>query len=133
MPYLTGMIKFGATSATVTTALIDPKDFSVDIQDIDKSLKRNSKGNIERKYTTTKRVLNCSWGYLTQTESSTLLTTLNSATNKTFWLNYPDPQLGYTTKQFYVSKKSVPMYKMQNSGSTLVGFWEGVDIEFTEV
>lgn len=132
MAYLTGMIKWGSTSSA-TTALIDPVEFSVQITDIDNNTKRNAAGNIVRRYVTTKRIIDCKWGYLTQSQSNTLLTYFNSATYRTFYLNYPDPVLGYVTKQFYVDKKTIPMFRMQNSGSTLIGYWENLSVTFIEV
>jgi hypothetical protein len=130
--YKDELLKFGTTT-NPTAKLIDPIDFSVEIKDIDKSIARDAKGNIVRKYLTTKRTLNCKWGFLSESQSATLLSYFNSATNPTFYLSYPDPQLGRVVKRFYVSEKSVPMFQYRLEGSTYKGYWEGIELTLEEV
>ena len=58
--------------------IVTPKSFQVSIQDIDGETGRDANGNLVRDRVTTKRKLDCYWGFLTQSEMSTLLSSVTS-------------------------------------------------------
>lgn len=105
--------------------IVTPKSFQVSIQDIDGETGRDANGNMVRDRVTTKRKLDCEWGFLTQSEMSTLL---SSVTNEFFSVSYPDPIIGQTTKTFYVGDRSSPAY----SFSEKLKPWSGLKMNFIE-
>lgn len=103
-----------------------PKEFSVEITDVDGSSGRNAKGEMIRDRIAVKRKLNCSWGPLTNAQMSTLLQAVSSVF---FTVTYPDPQTGTNqTKTFYVGDRTAPMLIYKNN----VPLWEGLDMNFVE-
>ena len=102
-PYLTGM--------TVT------------IQDIEAEATRTTNGNLKRNRIAVKRNIDLTFKPLTQTESQTILTAI---TDLFFNVTYIDPQLGTTTKTFYVSDRNAPFLAIDN------GMWNGLAFTFSE-
>ena len=105
--------------------IVTPKSFQVSIQDIDGETGRDANGNMVRDRVTTKRKLDCEWGFLTQSEMSTLL---SSVTSEFFSVSYPDPITGQTTKTFYVGDRSSPAYSFSEKFKP----WSGLKMNFIE-
>lgn len=83
---------------TITT----PSTYQIGIQDISKAL-RNANGDAIIERVTTKKKLELSWNYLTQSELATLLTAISSVF---FTVTYPDSQEGaIKSGTFYVGDR----------------------------
>jgi hypothetical protein len=102
-----------------------PKSFKSTINDVDGKSERNANGDMVRDRIAVKRKLECEWGPLTQSECSTLLNTISSIF---FTVTYPDPQLGTTTKTFYVGDRNTPAYRYKDNEV----LWEGLSLNFIE-
>ena len=80
-----------------------PSDFSIGIMDITKA-DRNANGTMIIERIATKRKLELSYKYLSQSDLSTLLTAISGTF---FTVEYPDPQTGaLATKTFYVGDRN---------------------------
>lgn len=112
-----------------STDITNPQSLQVDIQDIDgESTGRNQLGELVRDRVATKRKVSCTWGPLSGTDMSTLLSAVSAVS---FSLTYPDPLTGSTrTGTFYVGDRSIPAYR-QNSDDTIL--WESLSMNFVEV
>lgn len=106
-------------------AVVTPKSFKASISDVDGETGRNANGDMIRDRVAVKRKLECEWGMLTQSEISTLL---SAVTSEFFDVSYPDPQLGQTTKTFYVGDRSAPAY----SWNEKLKPWSGLSMNFIE-
>lgn len=102
-----------------------PKSFKVDISDVDGETNRTARGTVIRDRVAIKRKIDCEWGMLTQDQASVLL---QAVSDVFFTMTYPDPQLGITTKTFYVGDRSVPAYSWTN----LQKPWSGLSMNFIE-
>lgn len=108
-------------------AIASPKDFKVDISDLDGESGRNARGELIRDRVAVKRKLECEWGPLTNSEISVLLQSVQSAF---FRVEYPDPMTGTNqTKTFYVGDRSAPAYFKDDSGKWL---WKGLSMNLIE-
>lgn len=107
-------------------AIPDPKEFSVDIMDIDDETTRNAKGDLIRNRIATKRKLNCQWPSCGNAEMSIIL---KAVKNVFFTVEYPDPMEGTRlTKTFYVGDRQMPVYSVIDG----VVRWEGLSMNFIE-
>lgn len=106
-------------------AVVTPKTFKVAINDIDGETGRNANGDMIRDRISVKRKLECSWGMLTQNEIQTLL---NAVQSEFFSVTYPDPQLGQTTKTFYVGDRTTPAYSWVENMKP----WSDLSMNFVE-
>lgn len=102
-----------------------PKSFQVGIADIDSNTGRNANGTIVRDRIAVKRKLECEWGMLTQNEIQELL---NAVAPVFFNIQYMDPQLGLTTKTFYVGDRTSPAYSFNEKLKP----WSGLKMNFIE-
>jgi hypothetical protein len=81
-----------------TVTISTPSTFQIGIEDISKA-ERNANGNLIIERITTKRKLELSYNYLSQTDIATLLTAVSGTT---FTVEYPDAQTGsLRTGTFY--------------------------------
>jgi len=85
----------------------------------------NAKGLIIRDRIRTRRYLDISWGLMTQTEMSALLTAIDPVF---FNVTYVDPKLSTTTKSFTIDKKDITKSLIVRSEV----MWEGLDITLKE-
>lgn len=104
-----------------------PQEFKVSISDIDGQTTRNAKGSMIRDRIAVKRKLECKFPPLRQSEISVLL---KAVKNEFFTVEYPDPELGVTTKTMYVGDRTIPMYRHGNGGEDIL--WENLDMNFVE-
>lgn len=108
-------------------AIASPKDFKVDINDLDGESGRNAKGELIRDRVAVKRKLECGWGPLANNEISPILQAVQSTY---FQVEYPDPMTGnIQIKTFYVGDRSAPMYFKSKSGQYL---WQGLTMNLIE-
>ncbi|MGT2802997.1 DUF6711 family protein [Streptococcus henryi] len=105
--------------------VVPPKSFQVGINDVDGETGRNANGDMVRDRITTKRKLECEWGTLTQAEISTILKAVKPVF---FQVSYPDPDLGQTTKTFYVGDRTSPAYSFSNKLKP----WSGLKFNLVE-
>jgi hypothetical protein len=105
--------------------IVTPSDFSVGVMDISKA-ERNANGTMILETITTKRKLEMSWKYLSNSQLSTLF---NSITSTFFTVSYPDPLTGATRSgTFYKGdRKSGGMY--YNNGAMS---WKDISVNFIE-
>lgn len=102
-----------------------PSNYSASIQDISKA-ERNAKGLMIIERIATKRKLEVSWTYLSQSGLSTLLSAI---TNVFFTVEYPDPQTGsLNTGTFYVGDRTAGSIDYQNG----VMRWKDIKFNFVE-
>ena len=106
-------------------AVVAPKSFQVDIQDVDGETGRNANGDMVRDRITIKRKLNCEWGALTQEEMSQIL---NAVSGVFFSVSYPDPIEGQATRTFYVGDRNAPSYTFTNKFKP----WSGLKFNLIE-
>ena len=106
-------------------AVVAPKSFQVDIQDVDGETGRNANGDMVRDRITTKRKLECEWGQLSQAEISQIL---NAVSGVFFSVSYPDPINGQTTGTFYVGDRTSPAYTFTNKFKP----WSGLKFNLVE-
>lgn len=116
-----------ALLAINSIAVKTPSSFQVDISDLDGESTINARGNLIRDRIGIKRKLNCEFPPMTQSEMSTLLVAVAEVF---FSITYQDPILGSTTKTFYVSDRTSPMYRFGNGTTDLL--WEGLAMNFVE-
>lgn len=110
------------------TAVKTPKEFSVDIEDLDSTSTRNALGQLTRDRIAVKRKLKCVWGPLTNDEISTIL---QAVSDVFFNVTYPDPQTGrLETKVMYVGTRSAPVYYWDNESN--VAKWKDLSMNFIE-
>lgn len=108
--------------------ITEAKDYTVDIVDIDDS---NSSltmadGSNTRDRITTKREIKLSFGTLSWSNCSKILTLLKESFVEVY---YADPELGiYTTKIFSTKSKSIP-YSVTHKGEL---YWEGLSATLNE-
>ena len=102
-----------------------PKSLEVTVQDLDGETNRNAAGTLIRDRIATKRKINLEWSPLSQTEIATLL---NAVSSEFFTVNFPDPQLGMTTKTMYVGDRTAPVYQIKNGEVR----WNGLKMNFIE-
>lgn len=103
-----------------------PTEFQVDIADIVNAT-RNASATMNIDKIATKRKLTCSWGPLTNTEISTLLTAASASVF--FTVDYPDPLTGANrSSTFYVGDRSAPVCYYING----TPFWKGLKMNFIE-
>lgn len=86
-------------------AVAAPLPYKVTINDLDAESGRNARGNMIRDRIGVKRTINLEWGVLTKQEVSQIL---NAVSGAFFPVQYDDPQLGITTKTFYVGNRDAP-------------------------
>lgn len=88
-----------------------PSSYLVGIQDISKA-ERNARGDMIIERIATKRKLELSWNYLSQTDLQQLLQLVSLVF---FSVNYPDPQTGTVqTGMFYCGDRSTGALDYQN-------------------
>lgn len=122
-----------AVSSTISGTKVwlpDPKrgGLTVSLKDLDSSSStRNQYGTLVRDRITTKREIAYSAPPLTSKEISTLL---NAIKSESFYLYYPDPQLGeFNTVKVYCGDRSAPAYSYINNE----WLWEGLSVTFIEM
>lgn len=120
------IFKGGLNLIKINNVLIkSPKALSVVINDLDGESERNAAGNLIRDRIAVKRSVAIEWGPLTDAEISTILTAVGDVF---FSVTYPDPQLGTTTKTFYVGNRTTPVYSKCGTGF----LWENLSCTFIE-
>lgn len=102
-----------------------PKSFEVSISDLDGESNRNANGQMIRDRIAVKRKINLDWAPLSQSEMSTLL---NAVSSVFFTVEFPDPQIGMTTKTMYVGDRTAPAYQYINGEVK----WSGLKMNFIE-
>ena len=108
------------------TPIVTPKKFVPGIYDVSKNADRNAAGTMLIDRVAVKRKLEMEWGPLTNSEMSTLLT---SVSDVFFTVTYPDPKTGSSnTITCYVGDRTAAMYKY--TGTTPM--WEGLKMNFIE-
>ena len=118
------MLKIGPTAESLQE-VPTPSGFSVSISDLDASAERNTLGDTVRDRIATKRKLQISYNALDQGDASAIL---NAIAGEFFYVQYPDPQLGITTKQFYVGDRSAPLYRYDFDNM----MWKGMSFNSVE-
>lgn len=106
------------------TPIPSPSKFKPGIMDINKA-ERNAKGEMLIDRIATKRKLELSWSKLEVDELKTLLSLVS---NVFFFVSYPDPLEGVTTKTFYVGDRNTPMFSYTNGKAV----WKDVAMNFIE-
>jgi hypothetical protein len=110
-----------------SVAIDTPSEFSVGVYDITKS-ERNANGNMIIEKITTKRKLELTYNYLSNSALSTLLSAI--AASVTFTVSYPDPVTGAARNgTFYSGDKSIGMIDYQ-SGTPR---WQKVKFNLIEI
>jgi hypothetical protein len=110
------------------TEIVSPKEFSVTILDLDDSEAsvRTADGTLNRDRIAIKKQITMSWGVLSWSEMSTLLTAMSPIY---FEFYYPDPQEGaYVTKTMYVGNRPAPV--SVSAGGDIK--WSGLKAILTE-
>lgn len=105
-----------------------PDEFKVTLLDLDDSdsTSRSTTGLLSRDRVAVKRQIELSFGQLTWSQISGLLTQISSVF---FDVYYPDPMSGsYLTKTFYVGNRPAPVGYAKNG--TIV--WEGLSFSWIE-
>lgn len=105
-----------------------PKEFSVTPLDLDdaESTTRTADGTLTRSRIAVKRQIDMSWGVLSWTEISAILTAMR---DEFFELTYPDPMTGqFETKTFYVGNRPAPF--AVGDGNDIR--WSGLKVTLTE-
>lgn len=98
-----------------------PSEFKVGVQDISQA-ERVASGRIVIERIATKIKLEMKWNYLTPMQTKQILA---ATEHLTFEVGYLDPRTNsFTTKEFYVGDRVVPMYSYAN------GVAKYVDISF---
>ena len=109
-----------------TVAISTPSSFNCSINDIVKA-ERNANGTMIIEKITTKRKLEMSWSYLSQSALSTLLTAVS--TSVFFTVEYPDTLTGaLRSGTFYVGDRSADMIDYQSG----VARYRNVKFNFIE-
>ena len=107
--------------------ITDPTSYSVSIQDIVEAI-RNGNGTLITDRKATKRKIEVSWLYLTNSQISTILTALNIFQ---FAVTYHDPETnGVQTRNFYVSDRKQGTFKIKDG--VIVG-WTGCSFSLIEI
>jgi hypothetical protein len=106
-------------------AIATPNTYEVTISDLDGETNRNAAGDLIRDRIAIKRKISLEWPPLSQEELSLLL---NAVSEVFFTVEFPDPQLGVTTKTMYVGDRSSAMYCYING----VAKWQGLKMNFIE-
>lgn len=86
-------------------AVAAPLPYNVIINDLDAESGRNARGDMIRDRIGVKRSIPLEWGILTRQEAAQIL---NAVSGVFFQVEYDDPQLGITTKTFYVGNRDSP-------------------------
>lgn len=103
-----------------------PSDFQVGVSDIIKET-RNAAGNVIIEKIATKRKLELSWNYLSNSDMSTILSAIG--TSIFFTVQYPDPVTGASrTGTFYTGDRSAAAIDYRNS----VIRWKDFKVNFIE-
>ncbi|MCF0149146.1 MAG: hypothetical protein HUJ77_12215 [Clostridium sp.] len=102
-----------------------PKYYEVTINDLDGESNRNANGELVRDRIGVKRKINLEWPLLSQSEISTLLTSVSSVF---FSVTFYDPQAGEITKTMYVGDRTAPANRIVN-GQVM---WSGLKMNFIE-
>jgi hypothetical protein len=100
------------------------REYRVAIMDLDVNSTRDTAGTLHRNRVTVKRKITVQCRPLKQSESQMVL---NAVSDVNFAVTYLDPQLGQTTKTFYVSDRSTPALGLNEI------IWENISFELTEV
>lgn len=109
-----------------TVTIKAPQELSVEIEDIIGAEDTSASGKTLIDRTGTKRILRVRWALLTQAELQAIFT---QTAGVFFTIEYPDPELGVTTKTFRATKKESPKSLITRSGNAV---WQGVSFEFKE-
>lgn len=141
------MLKIYTSSHTSGVELIAPKDFKVNVADLDSDkTTRTASGLMNRDRVRARvRSISIDWGYLSRTQMASLIAHFNSdaaftASNGTsvpsgfFMLEYPDPYSTTLDKRvFYVSDRSVPMFNFNiTAPDGTSGMWESLSLTLIE-
>lgn len=103
-----------------------PSDCSIGINDIIKE-DRTANGNVIIERVATKRKIDLSWKYLSNTQLQELMTTISA--NVFFTVSYPDPLTGATRSgTFYVGDRSAGMIDYQAG----VPRWKDIKLNLLE-
>lgn len=103
-----------------------PKQFKVNISDLDGDTNRNANGDLFRDRIATKRKIEIEYPPLTPSDISKVLKAIAPVF---VTVEFPDPQEGTTlTKQMYAGDKSAPVYSCTNG----VVKWEGLTFNLIE-
>lgn len=84
-----------------------PQEMQVTINDVDGESTRNARGDMVRDRIAVKRKINIKFPPLTDVQIKQIM---NGISDEFFSVEYPDPQLGVTTKTFYVGDRTAPIY-----------------------
>lgn len=129
------IITFDETEQRIETALPDPQTMQWDSADVEAEgcSGTNQLGEYFREVLDDKITLSVSWGSLSDTEISRLLSLV---AGENFMLEYPDAKLGQrVTGKFYINSRTSPMYcYTYGSADEEDGWkWQGLSLTFTEV
>lgn len=102
----------------------NPKDMTVAIMDISNA-ERNANGTMMIDRVATKRKINLDWPALEEADAQKVL---NAVSDIFFTATFIDPQLGTTTKTFYVGDRTSPV--LRHYGSKVK--WEGLKLNIVE-
>lgn len=103
-----------------------PSDYTVSLEDIVKA-ERLADGSMDIQKITTKRKLELSWNYMTQSQLSAFLVQIAAVT---FTVEYPDPYDGaLKSGTFYAGSKSAGAIDYRSSTMR----WKGIKVNFIEV
>lgn len=103
-----------------------PDTYEVVISDLDASANRSGNGTLYRDRIAVKRTLNVSWLLMDSQDLSILL---NAMSTPFFSVAYMDPQLGISTKTFYVSDRTAGIAIKMADGTYK---WRGVSFSLVE-
>lgn len=140
------MLKIYTSSYTSGIDLLPPKDFKVNVGDLDSDkTTRTASGLMNRDRIRARvRSISVEWGYLSRTQMATLIAHFNSDAAFTsggvsvpkgfIMLEYPDPFATTLDKRvFYVSDRSVPMFNFSiTAPDGTSGMWEGLTLTLIE-
>jgi hypothetical protein len=108
-----------------SVAISTPSTYQVGIQDLSKA-ERNANGLMIIERITTKRKIELSWSYLSQSNLAALLTAVSSVF---FTVEYPDPQTGaLQTGTFYVGDRKAEAIDYQGN----IMRWKDVKFSLVE-
>ena len=111
-----------------TVAIPTPSTYSVGIMDLTKSWRANN-GLMNMEYVASKRKVECTWLYMSNSELSSFLQLIQGASNMFFTLAYPDPQTNsIRSGLFYVGDRTVGSMDYISSAIR----WKNITCNFIE-
>lgn len=110
------------------TTVKEPKSFEFELNDVDGESYRDDNGNLHRDRLAVKRTLKVSWGPLSTSEISTILSLVQAPS---FKVKYLDALTGADREgTFYVGARTAPVYSYNQKFNKIT--WEGLSMDFIE-